>query len=58
MKEKGKYFELTIPSKNSVWKDDDVTAALLVKPPELPEEEKTEESKGRVVISMLFRIAE
>ena len=46
MKEKGKYFELTIPSKNSVWKDDDVTAALLVKPPELPEDEKTEESKG------------
>jgi hypothetical protein len=44
--EKGKYFELVMPSKNSVWKDDDVTAALLVPTIETAPEPIKEEDKG------------
>jgi hypothetical protein len=30
--EKGRFFELVVPSKHSMWKEDDITAALLVQP--------------------------
>lgn len=38
--EKGKFFELVMPSKKSTWKEDDITAALLVPPVLAPEEEE------------------
>ena len=38
--EKGKFFELVIPTKSSTWKEDDITAALLVPTQLAPEEEE------------------
>lgn len=42
--EKGKFFELIVPTKTSTWKEDDITAALLVPAVLAPEEEEQKRS--------------